>query len=1133
MELWKAKGAIPFYLVVFFTSFVQMGLFILFQRWLSFSFDGPSFFWRSMLLQFSLFVPHIFMMPVASFFAGRFSKGRVMAWSSVGMTAALIAIAVLFGLDIGWVAFGLMLLYGIFLSIFSPAKLGIIKELFGESRLTNANSWQMVFSILGIMSVSFLTIGFTPDEDATIPYLVLPYVFLGVSVISTIFTFFIPRGRYYTKLKMRSPKRNFAATWSMPLVRLSILGLAIFWAISQIFLLLSQDLTGEHLMSLFQKSLILTAIGYIVGSRVAAYASKTFIEVGLVPFAVFGSAIITFTIPFVETHWLQSILYAMLGGFAGFIFVILRTVIQQFTRPDSSGRIHAVSNMIQMSILLLLLGGQSLLLIFTDIEVHQFFFFVAIMLTICFVLTYRLTPMAFLRAVLRFLFAFVFRYRLKTNGVRNIPETGPVLLVGSHYSFIDWAVLQMCCPRPLKIASNWNTSPAWYQRWLRYSSFLIPIHRRDPKPAMEAIHQALLDGEAIVIFPEGEVSKTPHITRFSIDYSEAIKDTEAKIVPFYIQGLWGGPYSHASDAVMLGPASTRIVSVGFAPAIPATTSEEEIRTRLRDLAITTWDNAINHYKTIVPMWLTAMKRRRFRPILIDPAGDHVSGYKMIRLVRNISRRLRKKARNNDKIALLLPSSREGAMAYISILAAGKTTVNLNYTSPADVVVNCVRRTKVNVIVTSKAFYEKLCRKNPAFEPLQNEAELFFFDEMEHSVKFLEFVVTALESIFVPKFILERFWFARAKLSDTATILFSSGSEGTPKGVKLSHKNFIANTQQTDAVVRLRRSDVMLAELPIFHSFGLTATILMPLLDGVPMVLLPDPTDIKTMARACAEHKATILMGTPTFLRAFSVNRWVHPMCLDYLRLVVSGAEKLRQEMRDSFKLKFGKNIFEAYGCTETAPMATMNSPNVLLDDFLTMEKCNEIGTIGLPVPGTRIAIADPETNEFLPIGSEGMVLIGGPQVMQGYFEDEDRTKASIVEKNGHRWYRTGDKGKLSPDGFITLLDRYSRFAKLGGEMISLTAVESRIQDTKLLEGSEFITVAVADSVKGERIVLMFTGEFDPDEIARSLRKSGIPPLMIPGSVFKVDSLPKLGSGKWDFTNLKKLANELTSQPVNK
>lgn len=1126
MELWKAKGAIPFYLVVFCNTFVQMGLFILFQRWLSFSFEGSAFFWRSMLLQFSLFVPQIFMFPASGYFAGRFSKGRVMAWSSVGMTAALIAIAVLFGLDIGWVAFGLMLLYGIFLSVFSPAKLGVIKELFGEARLTNANSWQMVFSVLGIMTVSCLTIGFTPDEASPIPYLVLPYVFLGISVISTVFCFFIPRGRYYTKLKMRSPKRNFAATWSNPLVRLSILGLAIFWAISQIFLLLSQDLTGEHLVSFFQKSLILTAVGYIVGSRIAAYASKTFVEVGLVPFAVVGSAIITFSLPFVDTPWLQAILYACLGTFAGFIFVILRTVIQQFTRPDSSGRIHAVSNMIQMSILFLVLGAQSLLLIFTDIEVRQFFFFVAVILTVCFVLTFRQTPMALLRAVLRFLFAVVFRYRLKIHGVRNIPETGPVLLVGSHYSFIDWAVLQMCSPRPLKIASNVNSSTAWYQRWLRYSKFLIPIQRRDPKPAMEAIHKALLAGEAVVIFPEGEVSKTPHISRFSIDYSSAIEGTGAQIVPFYIQGLWGSRYSHVPECVMLGPSSTRIISVGFAPAIPATTSEDDIRTHLRDLAIDTWDTAIRYYKTIVPMWLVAMRRRKFKDILLDPSGNHVSGFKMIRLVRSFSRRIRSKTRDDSRVGLLLPSSREGALSFISILAAGKTSVNLNYTSPVDVVLGCVDRTNIRVIVTTKAFFEKLCTKNPGFAMLKEKAELFFVDEVENKIGWIEVLCTGFAAMFVPKLLLEKLWFASAKLSDTAVILFSSGSEGTPKGVQLSHKNIIVNTQQTDTVVKLRRSDVVLAELPIFHCFGLTATILMPLLDGIPMVLLPDPTDIKTMARACAEYKATILMGTPTFLRAFSVNRWVHPMCLDYLRLVISGAEKLRQEMRESFRLKFGKDIFEVYGCTETAPIATMNSPNVLLDDFLTMEKCNEVGSIGLPVPGTRVAIADPETNEFLPSGSEGMVLIGGPQVMQGYFKDPERTANAIVEKNGHRWYRTGDKGKLSPDGFVMLLDRYSRFAKLGGEMISLTAVESRIQDSKLLEGHEFLTVAVADAVKGERIVLLFVGEKDPDDVARALRKSGIPPLMIPGSVFKVDALPKLGSGKWDFTNLKKMANEL-------
>ncbi|MBO5949190.1 MAG: MFS transporter [Fibrobacteraceae bacterium] len=1127
MQCWFARGAVPYFIAVFLSSFVQMGLFILFQRWLSFSFTGASFFWRSMLLQFSLFVPCIFMVAPASFFSCRFPKGRVMAWSSFGMTLTLVAIAVLFGLDIGWVAFGLMLLFGIFLSIHSPAKLGILKEIFGDENLAKANAWQSFFAILGMVLVSFLTISINPGEDSLLHYEILPYIFLGVSFLGTIFSFFIHGGKIRPSIKMRSPKRNLQATWSVPLIRMSILGLAIFWGIAQMFVVLSQDISGEQLVSVFQGSLIFAAIGIVVGSFIAAKASEQFVEIGLVPVAAVGAAVSMVCLFFVDSIVLTAIFYALLGIFAGANFIVLKTVIQHYSRPDSSGRVLAVANMIQMSVLFLFLGVQSLLLIFTSIEVKDFFLILAVVLTICFALTLRQTPQALLRTVLRFLFAFVFRYRLKIFGGENIPETGPVLLVGSHYSFIDWAVLQMASPRPLKMASNRNKSNAWYQRWLRYSKFLIQIDRRNPEPAMQAIREALMQGEAVVIFPEGEVSKTPHISRFSIDYSSAIKDTESKILPFYIQGLFGGPYSHAEDSIMFGPASTRIVSVGFGSLIPAQSSEENIRIQLRDLAIDTWETAISYYHTIVPMWLRVMRRRKFKTILIDPKnGRHVSAYKMIRLVLLLSRRLSRITQQESNLGFLLPSSREGVLGFLSILSLGKTSVNLNYTSPADVVMGCIKNAKVKTVVTSENFYEKLCQKNPNFSELKEKVKFFFIDKEENDISKVTHFIVSLFTILSPKFLIEFCFSATKKLSDTAVILFSSGSEGVPKGIMLSHKNLIANTQQIDSVVRLKNNDVMLAELPMFHSFGVTGNILLSLLDGIPMVLCPDPTDIKTMARACAEYKATILFGTPTFLRAFSVNRWVHPMCLDYIRFVGAGAEKLRPEMRESFRMKFGKEIFEVYGCTETAPMATMNSPNVLLDDFLTMEKCSNRESVGLPVPGTRICIADPETNEFLPIGSEGMVLVGGPQVMKGYLNDETRTASSIVIREGKRWYRTGDKGKIDQDGFLILLDRYSRFAKLGGEMISLGAVEQRINETGILAGMEYLTVSVADLVKGERIVLLFVGDKNPDEVAKALRHSGIPPLMLPGSVFAVEALPKLGSGKWDYTGLKNMANEL-------
>lgn len=1134
MKLRQYPGAKPFYTAVFFSAVTQMGLFIHFLRWLSTIYsDGTSFLWRSLLFQLAMFLPGLFMMPAASFIVNKMQKGKAFAWSAVGTSLALTAIAVLFLLDCPWVAFGLTGVFGVFYAIMAPARVSVLKEIFDGNDLVKANGWYMIFYVLGFGAAAISAMILTPEPTSLIAYDKVLFLVLGASVLTTFFAFFVKVGQQNDNTKFRSPIRIFTATWGIPTVRMAILGLSAFWGAIQILLLLVQSMTRHNLTNTFNlstngfyASVILTAVGFLVGAKVAYASSKGFVETGIIPFASVAAAIVMMAIPFVTNDLLQAILYGVLGLTTSAAFVILRTVIQNFTKPDTAGRIHSVSYMIQMSVLVILMGGQTLLLIFTSLQVRHCFWILGIVLALTFIFTLRSTPMALLRAGLRFTFAFIFRYRVKVMGVENIPESGPLLLVGPHFSFIDWAVLQMACPRSLRIASNRNTFADWYQRWLLHGKALIEINRRDPAPAMEEIRQALLQGEAVVIFPEGEVSKTPHVSKFSLSYTAAVKDTSAQIVPFYIQGLWGSRYSHASDSVMRPQYFNRIISVGFGNTVPAETSEEDVRDMLRTLSAKTWDLAMDHYKTIVPLWLRAMRKRRNRPILIDPAGRHVSGFDMIRLVHNFSTKIKSVAKNDKHVGFMLPTSRDAALGIVSILATGKASVNLNYTAPADVVMGCIKKADISVVVTSHPFFDKLCTKNPAFEEVAKTCKMVYLDDEENNVGWINRIYSTVMSRNCPRNLLNFLWFKNAKLNDTALILFSSGSEGTPKGVVLTHKNIITNAQQCDNVIRLCRTDVMTCELPLFHSFGFTMTFMMPLLDGVPMVLCPDPTDIKTLARVCAQYKTTILMGTPTFLRAIAINRWVHPMCLDTLRFIVGGAEKVRQELRDTFKLKFGKDIYEAYGSTELSPLATINYRNVLLDDFLTMEKCNDLESVGQPIPGTIVGITDPETNEFLPQGSEGMVTVAGAQVMTGYLKDKDKTDSVVFEHDGLRWYKTGDKGKLTPDGFVQILGRYSRFAKLGGEMISLIAVETRLHETGLVEGLEYSVVAVPDSVKGERIVLLVNGNVDPEELSRNLRKSGMPPLMIPGSVFKVDSIPKLGSGKWDFTNMKKLAIQL-------
>jgi acyl-[acyl-carrier-protein]-phospholipid O-acyltransferase/long-chain-fatty-acid--[acyl-carrier-protein] ligase len=343
---------------------------------------------------------------------------------------------------------------------------------------------------------------------------------------------------------------------------------------------------------------------------------------------------------------------------------------------------------------------------------------------------------------------------------------------------------------------------------------------------------------------------------------------------------------------------------------------------------------------------------------------------------------------------------------------------------------------------------------------------------------------------------------------------------------------VGNLRQTSTVLNPDRDDVILSALPLFHAFGLTITTLMPLVEGIPIATQPDPTDARAIGRTCARHRVTILCGTSTFLRLYAQSKAVHPLMLASVRMVVAGAEKLRPEVRASFREKFGLEILEGYGTTETTPVASTNIPDALLGDFTTVQVGNKPGTVGLPLPGSQFRVVDPESLATLPAGEAGLVLIGGTQIMKGYLDDSAKTDSVIVELDGKRWYRSGDKCRIDDDGFLQILDRYSRFAKVGGEMVSLGSVEGALADSGILGTCEYLAVAVPDPGKGERIALLYCapqGEAAPaqEELKDRIRPSAIPPLSQPSLFFRVDTLPRLGTGKADYGKAKELAVALS------
>jgi acyl-[acyl-carrier-protein]-phospholipid O-acyltransferase/long-chain-fatty-acid--[acyl-carrier-protein] ligase len=360
------------------------------------------------------------------------------------------------------------------------------------------------------------------------------------------------------------------------------------------------------------------------------------------------------------------------------------------------------------------------------------------------------------------------------------------------------------------------------------------------------------------------------------------------------------------------------------------------------------------------------------------------------------------------------------------------------------------------------------------------------------------------------------------------ILFSSGSEGTPKGVMLSHYSLMANVQQTALLLDFQPDDLVLANLPPFHAFGLTATYFLPLLSGTPVLCHPDPTDVAGSAQAVADHKATVMFGTSSFFRLYVRNPKVQAGQLASLRLVVGGAEKLQRQVVSEFEEKFGKYIFEGYGATETAPVACVNLPEEKRPAWLPTQPIHKAGSVGLPLPGTRIRIADPDSFEALPTNSAGMVLISGPQVMQGYLDAAEKTSHVIRNLDGSRWYVSGDKGYLDADGFLFIEDRYSRFAKISGEMVGLGTVEQALRNAAGDTDLEVLVVNLPDTRKGEKLVVLCTQALDPQRLRERLVAGGLPALALPAAYFTVEAIPRLGSGKTDFSGGKLLAQQLAA-----
>ncbi|APC96877.1 iglABCD operon regulator MigR [Francisella frigiditurris] len=552
-------------------------------------------------------------------------------------------------------------------------------------------------------------------------------------------------------------------------------------------------------------------------------------------------------------------------------------------------------------------------------------------------------------------------------------------------------------------------------------------------------------------------------------------------------------------------------------------SLKTVKEELDDLSIKTWDKYLACLKPLTEIWFRQMLNAGKNEVITDTLGTTLDGNKFTIASILMSQKLEKMTKGEANVGICLPTSSGGYLALLSLLMRGKGIVNLNYTASPDALRYAISSAEIETIITSKAFVEKLANKGFFVQEIFSACKIIYLEDIKKQIKKPEAIKVLLETKLLPVNFLVKKYVKAAKLDDLAFIIFSSGSEGIPKGIVIKHKNLLANVYQSTLVIECREGDSVAGILPIFHGFGLTIS-LVSLLQGGFIACHPDPTDAKGVANLIRKYKSTVLCATPTFLRIYTKNKSVAKEDLASLRLIITGAEKLSTEVRTMFEAKFDKVINEGYGTTELSPVAAVNRPR---------KEKNKIGTVGHTVPGGQFKIINPDTHEELPLGEEGMIIYRGVNKMDYYLNDKSKTDEVMIEKYGYTWYITGDKGKIDGEGYLTVVDRYSRFAKVAGEMVSLGLLEQKVYDALREKGHdsheidfEILAVATNDAKRGEIINLLYTLNIDEAELKDIVRHSGIENLYKPTNYFKVKSIPKLGSGKTDFSKAKKLANEL-------
>jgi acyl-[acyl-carrier-protein]-phospholipid O-acyltransferase / long-chain-fatty-acid--[acyl-carrier-protein] ligase len=1018
-----------------------------------------------------------------------------------------------------------LFIFGCIAALFGPIKYGILPDHLELKDLPAGNALIEAATFIAILLGTI--IGGMLSKNGGSP-IVFAALLLSLSVFCYFSSRFIPKTGVADKnLKVdlniiRSTWQLLGDLWSDTRLWRTGVMVSLFWLIGAVAMslmpsLIKNTMGGDTTVVSIYLAIFAISIGF--GSAFGSFLSSGRIILLPVPIAAVFMGVFALDLAFIlsgivktevilnASHFFANAKAWRIGfdlaglAFAGGVFIVPAFAANQHWAPkESRARVIAAGGV--LSAAFMVLGGVFFgILQKIGCSFSQLFMVLAALCFISAVWIFKVMPTSAFRDLLSIIFKAL--YRTEIIGFENIAKAGPNAVIAlNHVSFADGALALSILDKDPVFAIDHGIAQRWWVKPFVKMTRAMPLDPSRPL-ATRSLINAVKAGETLVIFPEGRLTVTGSLMKVYDGVGLIAEKAGAKVVPVRIEGL---------EATIFSRLNRLQVQRRWFPKVRLTILEpveltvpEELKGKARRQAAGTQLYQIMSdmiFKTtpidrsVFQSVVEASKvHGKSRMAVEDPITGGLSYKRLLIGARVLGTKFMPLVGERKAIGVMLPNTNGAAVTILGLMSANRVPAMINFSAGASSILAACKAAEITTILSSRGFIEK-AKLQPLLEQLQTHVKFVFLEDIRTTVTFSD-KISAMLNHEKP--------LAVSNGDDRAAILFTSGSEGTPKGVVLSHKNMLANTAQAAARIDFGRQDKVFNVLPVFHSFGLTVGLILPLVSGVPVYLYPSPLHYRIVPELIYGSNATILFGTDTFLTGYA--RSAHAYDFRSLRYILAGAEPVKDTTRRTYMEKFGLRILEGYGVTETAPVLAINTPMF-----------NKFGTVGRAMPGMETRL---EKMPGVDVG--GRLHVKGLNIMLGYLKVD---KPGVLEPVIDGWHDTGDIVTIDEMGFITIKGRAKRFAKIAGEMVSLAAVE--VLASECWTDAMSAVAAIPDAKKGERLILVTNKKGATRMQFQAFAKSkGASELMMPAEIMIVDSIPVLGSGKLDFVGVAKLVESQT------